>query len=279
MYVSITDYFTNGADATGYVLKVAPNGQQTVIASVPDLSGWGFLAGVAFDEKGQLYVNVVNDTPGVYRVGADGSLTLELAMSDCSTPNGTAFHNGDMYVSDSTYNCTCGAIWKKGRHDKSAPAMPWYYDCDLIAPGPEYGLGADGVAFYRGDLYIGVYDTTDKDWGRIVKLPVQRDGSPGQPVVVVDDPGLVLVDGIAFDITGKLWVVMNYNAMGTVSLNGKFVLLENTPGWLDDPTMLAFGNTPKTHTTLFLTNGGGTILNGDILSLQVGVPGAPLLTY
>jgi len=276
MYVSITDYFANGADDVGYVVKVSPDGRKKVIASIPDLSGWGFLAGVALDERGRLYVNVVNDSPGVYRVEDDGKLVLELSLSDCSTPNGIVFHEGEMYVTDSSYNCTCGAIWKKGRHDTSAPAMPWYSDCDLIAPGSLYGLGANGIAFYRGEMYVGVYDTVGNDWGRIVRFPITHDGSPGEPVVVAEDPDLVLVDGIAFDVTGKLWIVTNYNDLGTVALDGTVTLLANDPGCLDDPTMVAFGATPETRTRLFVTNGGGTSLAGDVLSLEVHVSGVPL---
>lgn len=275
IYVSLTDSWTDPSiPNVGHIVEVTPGGKQDVVATVPTPGG-GFLLGVAFDEDGRLYVNAVSDTPGVYRIGHGGSVTCVLALPAGSFPNGLAFHGRDMYVTDSN-----GAIWKKGPRDTAAPTTPWFQD-PLISPGISGGLGANGIAFYRGEMYIGVYDAgplgDSADSGRIVRLPIKYDGSPGDPVVVVQDSELQLVDGIAFDITGTLWVVMNYPVgIGTVARDGTFTLLSNDPDWLDDPTMVAFGATPMTRTTIFLTNGGGTTLVPNVTAVKADVAGLPL---
>ena len=279
LYVSVSNWVD-----TCEVLRVTADGKQTkVVAAFPlDICANGFLLGVAFDEENRLHVAVETwagpTNPGVYRVGNDGTLTLVLSLPAASCPNGLAFYHGDLYVSDSQL----GAIWKKRPHDSRVATVPWYQNIPLLAPS---GFGANGIAFYRNALYIAVYFAdTASTTGSIVRLPLLHDGSPGVPEVVVPpDPLLDAVDGIAFDVTGKLWFTANTSQpigqwvggrLGTVDKDGELTILADNPGWLDYPTMVVFGTTFQTRDTLYLTNGGPTYVN--VLSFNVGVVGLPL---
>ena len=71
------------------------------------------------------------------------------------------------------------------------------------------GIGANGIAF-RGDrLFVSV-----ADYGRIVRIPVRTDGSPGKPVVVCEEAKLKTADGIAFDAFGGLWITTDSGTTG-----------------------------------------------------------------
>ena len=162
----------------------------------------GFLLGVAFDDKDRLYVAV--DTwagrfnPGVFRVEANRSLTQVMSLPPGSFPNGIAFYGDDLYVSGTSG----GAIWKKSPKDKPDQPVLWYQNSALLAP---YGFGANGVAFYHNALYVSVADA-----GSIVRFSIQPDGSPGPwEYIVPPDVRLATLDGIAFDVTGKLWLTVN----------------------------------------------------------------------
>ncbi len=270
IYASVTDFwFDNSGPNVGHVVSVSPDGKQKVVATIPVPDG--ILTGVAFDDDGRLYVNVWSGTPGVYRINHDGSTTCVLTLPDGSGPNGIAFYGDVMYVSDSAL----GAIWKKGPGDSAAPTTAWFEDYNLIGPyggHSDSGLGANGIAFYRDGLYIAVYDA-----GRIVRVPLNDDGSPGEAVLVVQDIKLEQADGIAFDVRGTIWVTLNFiNGLGTVARDGTFTLVEDNPGWLDYPTQGAFGTTPETRTTLFVSNGGFMDGVSNIISLDVGVRGRRL---
>ena len=273
LYASVTDLeVTDGVQHDlCYIARFKPDGErQEKLAFPPNICSTGNLLGVAFDEEDRLYVAVADwppgPGPGVYRVEHNGSPTRVLSLPDGSFPNGLAFYDGDMYVSDS-FQAT---IWKKG---PQGDAVVWLQDWALFGwPGP------NGIAFYRHSLYIAVISS-----GSIVRVPLLHDGSPGTyEYVAGPDSGLIDIDGIAFDVTGKLWFTVNYGSdgsggkLGTLDEGGKPIFLADSPGWLDYPTMVVFGTSYRDRDTLYLTNGG---LNGgkpNVLSFDVDVAGLPL---
>jgi len=268
LYVSVTD---NLATGPCYILRLSPDGKrQEKLAFPSNICTTGNLLGVAFDEENRLHVAVADWSPGpgpgVYRVEHNGSVTCVLKLPDGSFPNGLAFYDGDMYVSDS-FQAT---IWKKGPH---GDAVVWLKDWTLFGwPGP------NGIAFYRHSMYIAVIST-----GSIVRVPILHDGTAGAyEYVAGPDSGLIDIDGIAFDVTGRLWFTVNYGSdgsggkLGTLDEDGKLRILADSPGWLDYPTMVVFGTTYRDRDTLYLTNGG---LNGgkpNVLSFDVEVAGLPI---
>ena len=298
LFVSLTawGYYDETVDPSlwesniGEVWRVAPNGQKTRVATM-DLSPNGMFSGVAVDRLDRLFVGVSDfGDPqtlgsGVYRVGPGGSLHKVMAMPAGTWPNGLACRGGRIYVTDSV----TGAVWRvRIGSGVASPAAPWFQDA-LLAPGdPEAdptlrGLGANGIAF-RGDrLFVSV-----SDFGRIVRIPVKADGSPGVPRVVCEQPQLKSADGIAFDALGGLWIVTNAGTTGVSPAGALYRWssgagvwrIADDPGWLNYPTMPVFGTAAGTHRTLYVENGAyydyedGTA--PDIRVLRVGIPGQPL---
>ena len=244
LYASVTTW---GDEVdTGQIVKVDPtSGAKTPFGESIDL-GLGLLTGVAFD-AGHLYVaEAFSDNPGVYRVEATGPPTQVLALPAESFPNGIAFHDGDLYVTDSSF----GAIWRSDPSVFTTPAEPWLSD-PLLAPGThmgDHGIGVNGIAFRGSQLYASVSDA-----GRIVRVAVRQDGSAGPLRVVLERGTLQTADGIAFDPAGDLWIVTNGPNRGRVLVlaHGELTAIGGQPAWLDYPAMPVFGPSGS----LFVENG------------------------
>jgi sugar lactone lactonase YvrE len=280
LYVSVTDW-----GATGYpscpIVRLTPEGKhREVFASLdPNICPAIMQTGVAFDEKNRVHVAGVSFQPdglsGVYRANDDGTMTQVLRTPDGSFPNGLAFYDGDMYVSDLNQ----GFIYRKRPRDPVAAAAPWFQNPTFTAP--------NGIAFYRDTLYVALTwageDADGNQLGSIVRIHLRHDGSPGEyEVVAPPDPRLYGLDGIAFDVTGKLWFTIasgnngSVGKLGTMDEDGRVQILADTPGWLDYPTQAVFGTSMGTRDRLFLTNGGLSLGQPGVLSLKVRVAGVEL---
>ena len=277
LYVSLTTW---GVDTnTGEVWRIAPNGTAKPVASM-DLTANGMLTGVAVDPCDRVYVcyedfgEPQEVGSGVYRV-ACGTLTKSVAFPEGAFPNGIAFHDGRLYTTDSSL----GEIWRARVGAGVATPTTWARS-DLLAAGSPYGLGANGLAFFGDTLTVSVSDP-----GRIVRIPVRRDGGPGAVRTVCERAELATADGIAFDALGGLWITVNADTTGAVpggalyrlSPAGHLTTIANDPGWLDYPTMPVFGTTWRTRGTLSIENGDwDSVTAPDVRALRVGIPGLPL---
>lgn len=250
----------------GEVVKVTPGGQQQRLASLP--VGAGLLTGLAFDPGGNLYVADASfeaspTPPGVFRIGAGGGGTRVATLPADSFPNGLAFHDGSLYISDSSL----GVIWRLPPGGKAAI---WLKD-PLLAPKTTRSIGVNDEAFRQDSLYVSVSDT-----GMIARVPLTAGGNAGSPVVVAQSRLLRTDDGIAFDVKGNLYITVNVNRLVRLAPDGGLTLLAAKNNGLAFPDGPAFGTTPTTRTTLYITNGafhGGT---PDIVAFNAGVPGLPL---
>jgi sugar lactone lactonase YvrE len=286
LYVSLTKWADSNA---GEIWRVLPNGNKTLVATM-DISPYGMLTGVAVDRCDNVYVmnwdsaSAYGEQPalgsGVWRVGLGHSLTKVVELPDGTFPNGLAFHGGFAYVTDST----AGIVWRARIGGNAAvPAAKWAWDPLLAPVDPENSLGANGIAFRGDTLFVSVSDS-----GRIVRIPVRCDGSPGTARVICERSGLVSADGIACDAFGGIWIAVNAGTTGAtpsgalyrLSDGGSLQKIADDPGWLNYPVMPVFGTTPATAGTLFVLNGAfdgyedGT--SPDIQALRVGIPGLPL---
>lgn len=248
LYASVTTW---GEESnTGQIARIAPiGGAKTAFG--PSIETPGILTGVAFDAQGRLYVASATfsdeNLPGVYRIDAR-SVTRVLTLPADSFPNGLAFRDGYLYVSDSAL----GAIWRTRPDAKTTLDTPWLQNA-LLAPGrrPD-GIGANGIAFRPDGLYVAVSDA-----GRIVRIATLPNGTAGRISVLAERPELRSADGIAFDAIGNLWVTANYPDSGRLLMlttAGKLVVRADRPGWLDYPTQPVF--VPSTKTLgLYVENG------------------------
>jgi sugar lactone lactonase YvrE len=192
---------------TGDVYRLRPNGEKKVIARIPygvtndpDCTVAGTL-GLAVSEDGDVWVVVISWMPeshGIWRVHRNGTAELAVPLSpeDVPVPNAIGFDpDGNLYITESII----GAIWKAR---PGGPAELWLQH-DLLAPTG--GFGANGIAFRHGALYV-----ANTDQGTIVKVPLRRDGSPGDPLVIAT--GLNGPDGVTVDAFGNLYLVTAYGA-------------------------------------------------------------------
>src|SRR5207249_4718183 len=131
-------------------------------------------------------------THGIWKkVERSGNARLFAALDPSGFPNGIAFdHAGTLFVTDSAL----GLIW---RISKSGEATVWLKD-PLLAPliGP-LGVGANGIEFDSGDLFV-----ANTDQGTIVRIELEGD-TPRDVKVFVQDSVLVGADGIAFDVRSE----------------------------------------------------------------------------
>jgi sugar lactone lactonase YvrE len=233
----------------GVIERVSPTGNmppKTVVGPI-DVDG-GLVAGLAFDAKGRLYVALATfssqNPPGVARVEPNGKLTRVLTLPPDSFPNGLAFHDGYLYVTDPAL----GAIWRAlPGNTPVIPLQPWLQGPALA---PDTALGPDGIAFHGQTLYFTHYDR-----GEILSVYVLPNGAPGQLRIFTANQALVTADGIAFDLFGNLWVTVNGPTSGRVAVvlpvTGQVVVVADQPAWLDYPTQPVFAF----PFTLYVSNG------------------------
>ena len=232
-----------GFAPTGEIVKVRPNGTVSHVATLP--KGDGFLVGMALDSNDRL-----------------------VALPTDAFPNAIAFRNGAMFVTDSFG----GAVWRiRGDH-----ARVWIQDDLLLGDtSTELPIGANGLAFLGRYLYV-----ANSQKGRLVRIPVQRGGSAGTPVVLVEDERIVGADGIEFDVRGNLYVAVNeQDTLVRIGPSGGMETLATRADGLDFPATPVFGESRRHRTDLYLSNFALDLdrhPNPALLVLDVGVAGKRL---
>lgn len=194
-----------------------------------------------------------------------------------AAPNALAQDNhGALFVSDSF----TGEI-RKVAPDGTSNTL-WVQSPLLTTKGfPPFG--ANGVAFDRTESFLYVANTGDS---RILRVPVQADGSAGKVEVFADGATLNKTlnttqalhgaDGIMFDVQGNLYVCANQaNEIQVLSPSGALVTRYAGTGAnaLDFPASLVFKGRSLFITNLSLFDGG---INSKLSVLEVPLPGAPL---
>jgi sugar lactone lactonase YvrE len=184
--------------------------------------------------------------------------------------------DGSLFVSDSF----AGTITKVAR-DGSRSAI-WKQDALLTTKGfPPFG--ANGVAFDREQRFLYVANTGDS---RVLRIPVQRDGSAGAVEVFADGATLDArqgttealhgADGIMFDVRGNLYVCANQaNEVQVLDRRGRLIARHAGTGAnaLDFPASLVFHERTLYITNLSLSDGG---VNSKLSVLRTPFPGLPL---
>lgn len=261
------------------------DGDPELVGSVAGWDGQGFgLLGLAVTARGDVYGGlqaVADDVRGVYRFDRRTGAASRLPGSEAVLfPNDVAFdHRGNLYITDSV----TGGVWRWSRRGVLAP---WYVHPDLAGLGfiiPGLPIGANGVEFHRGALYV-----TNTEKGLLVRIPIRPDGSPGDHEVLADfttvrDGVAALPDGLAMDVHGTAYVAMIAgNEILAVSDGAIGSVAAGDP--LDWPSSVAFGTGSGDAGVLFAVSfsvgeGFGDVVprvGPGLVAIDLGVPGDPL---
>lgn len=178
-----------------------------VVDLIAEHHAFKFLLGMDVTNDGTLYVALnafLNpQLHGLWRIERDGTATkaADLPAGFQSLINDVAIdQRGNVYASDSLR----GAIWRLTPDGH----VDLWSDHDLWK-GPQhpfFGIpfGVNGLAYHQGALYGALYLE-----GQVVRIPINHDGSPGVPEILVEDPALVGADGIELDTMGNIYVTVN----------------------------------------------------------------------
>jgi len=256
----------------GQIRKLDRDGSVSLLAQiVPPGSGNGPI-GMAVDAPGNVYVATATFDPatsGVYKIARDGSFTRLRGTGAITFPNGIALDkNGNVYVTDTIG----GAVWRVP--GKGGPATKWFESPLLLGDGSfNFGipLGANGIAYRQNELVVG---NTEK--ARLLRIPINPDGSAGTASILAEGLALLAVDGITFDVHGNVWAcVIAQSTIVSVSPSGAITTIATAADGLDWASSLAFGK----NTDLWVVNFAIGPPGGPgpaVLMLDAGVKGQPL---
>lgn len=224
-------------DDTDLVATLGDNGTLVTGVAVDD-DGVLYAANPTFDpESGEF--DPETESP-IWSVAPDGDTSEVTSLPDDAFPNGVLIDadHDRLLVSDSFR----GEVWAI---DLDCDDATTWLDDELL--DPDTFVGANGLAVSEGALYVANLDS-----GRIVRVPINNDGSAGEPNVFVEDESLIGADGITFHNQSTLYVAVNsQDAIRRVNPAGKIkTVVSGDP--LDFPADVAFGTRARGH--LFVAN-------------------------
>lgn len=265
---------------SGEIRKIAPDGTQSSLAFLPirpdvqpcnNSIGVPIMGSLALDHQGNVYVSVNScNLPdlGIWKVTPTGQASLLAGLPANATPNGLAYHEGWLYVSDSHL----GLIWRIAANSQR-PAEVWTAD-PLLTPVPlPLTPGPNGLQVFDDEVYVAVSDRQ-----HIVAIPILADGAAGPGRVHASN---IAIDDFAFDVEGNLYGTTDpFNTVVRVAPDGTVKVLLTADDGLDGPTATAFG-VGADKKNLYITNAafpffpGPTPRRPSVMRLSLRIPGEP----
>jgi sugar lactone lactonase YvrE len=234
--------------------------------------GFGFLLGMAFDGD-DLHVvlgSFVDETAGVWRVGADGGATRVVPFTGAEFPNDVTFDRaGNMYVTESIG----GAIYKVAAGTTTREL--WFQSPLLVgdvsqSPVP-FPIGVNGIAYddERGSVVV-----VNSQVPAVIEIADDA-GEAGAVTVVAAGEHLRGADGVVIDREGDLFVVANFHSaiLHVDRDTGAATTVADGSDGLVFPSTAAFGQTGDDKRALFVANfgfGAGPGAPVSILRVEVG---------
>ena len=233
---------------TGNILRVDPKSPKAVVVGrieareIKGKKANADPAGIAFNPQGDLFVAVgpfseVVRIPAAELNPAKPGFARTFATGTAGA-NGIAFdRQGNLFISGGA----SGIVYRVGAGGGSAQAAVQIDKFTRTLPDgkTQQAIVANGVEFDAN----GVLHVTDTARGAVWQVAIGPDGKGDKPVLLAQSPLLEGADGLAFDRSGKLWVVANErNAIVTVMPDGQVsqVAKNGSQGPLEFPSAIVF---------------------------------------
>jgi sugar lactone lactonase YvrE len=227
-----------GSLGTGQVSKFAP-GATTPTAFVAAGGEVKNVSGVfADDATSTLYLCAVD----LSNLGAPPSIRAYDLKSGAAKGSyvfpSSAFCN-DMTVDSKGNLYATDSFGKIFRLPKGGSALSVWSSDALLAPSSESGFGADGIAFDgQGNLYVNTYSD-----GRLLRLPINADGSAGAAKQLTVSQAISLPDGMRMLDANTLITVEGTGKLTKLALSGDSATVTVLDSTLDSPTsVVKYGN-------------------------------------
>ena len=116
---------------------------------------------------------------------------------------------------------------------------------------PPFLTGINGMRWHDGSLYA-----CNTDFGRLVRFPIQTDGRPGPPEVIIEDEALLGFDEFEFAEDGDIYAILAFRyELIRITPAGEVSVLFGPEDGIDNPTGLTRG-TGTNASDAFITNLG-----------------------
>ena len=247
------------------VLRVTPEGETDVFASLPDGT-----AGVALDLDGTVVVTSgYQDDGGFLTVLApSGAPERVIPVPGSVFLNGaTLLRAGVFLVADSV----AGRLYEVDI--RSGETTVWLAH-ETLGQNPDYPTypGANGVKIHAGAVYV-----TNSAQARLVRIPLDGTAA-GDPETVLT--GLV-IDDFAIASDGTLYGATHvFNTVVRVEPDGSATTIATADDGMTGATAVAFGRTEADRNRLYVVTNGGVfqppetgIVPAEIVRLDVGETG------
>ena len=235
----------------GEIRRRTPDGTWSTLASIGgDPAGGLAVLGLAVDARGTIYAAAPTADPrwhGVVAVSPKGGLRRLPGSEAMQFPNAIAQGpRGDLYVTDSVG----GSIWRIPRRGDAELWLEHGLLEGTAAVNP-FPLGANGIVYHRGRLYVA---NTEKM--HVVEIPIGKHGSPGEPRIVHAFSGPSdFLDGITVDRAGDLYVnLVVKSELVRIDRWGRTTTLADASDGLNIPASLTFGVRGDDRRSLYVTN-------------------------
>jgi hypothetical protein len=255
----------------GRVLKVLPNRKVVPFGPPIRLGHFGALTGLVVAPHDHVYVATSSYGPRrntIYRITSARLHPVARtagSRTGYSAPNGLAFHNGRLYVTDPF----AGAVWRfRPSRQIQGLTRPWLQTRSLTARTPG-GWGVYGIAFRRNTLWL-----TNSDRGLLLRVV------DGTPCVVLRSQRLDGADGLTFDKHGQIRVAVAgplqtgdtgspaRQALLTADTAGRVLAWATDKDWMDGPVAVALGR-GQTSGRLLVLNDGRYDGHASVVSLPI----------
>jgi hypothetical protein len=231
------------------IVRVGPDGQQKPFPVVLPGGAFGIgPIGIAYDLHHQLYVALPaafgpppSGTPGILKISANGKQATPVPGSEgmvAADGMGLDSATGYLYVTD----IFGSAIWRVTPSGGSAQLWT------SVATNPILG-DPDGVKVFKDAVYTSSGD-------RILRIPINPDGSAGTATVWAQVPGAFFDDMVLDDRTGNVYVTrLDTDELLQITPGGVVTAIAtNADGLLGaaNMTLIHVGKS----TVIYLANGG-----------------------